>query len=249
MPYLPRSCIWLRGQLERGNETDYLHWQLVVCFARKVRLGTVREVFGEQMHAELSRSASANSYVWKEDTRIEGTQFELGARPFQRNSQEHWDEIRDKAKSGNLEEIPSQVFVTHYGSLSKIARDYMRPNAIERTVCVYWGPSGVGKSRRAWNEAGLDAFPKDPNTKFWDGYRGHENVVIDEFRGLINISHVLRWFDRYPVNVETKGGGTVLKAKSVWITSNLSPREWYPELDDVTMNALLRRLRVVHIPM
>jgi hypothetical protein len=122
--------------------------------------------------------------------------------------------------------------------------DNLQPIAQERQVVVYWGPTGAGKSRRAWDEATLDAYPKDPRTKFWDGYRGQENVVIDEFRGGIDIGHLLRWCDRYPVNVEIKGSAVTLKAKKIWITSNLSPNQWYPDLDQETTQALLRRLTI-----
>jgi len=38
---------------------------------------------GERGHWELSRSDAAAEYVWKEDTRVPGTQFEFGSRPFQ----------------------------------------------------------------------------------------------------------------------------------------------------------------------
>lgn len=116
--------------------------------------------------------------------------------------------------------------------------------AIERSVSVFWGATGSGKSRRAWEQAGLDAFPKDPRTKFWDGYRGQQHVVIDEFRGGIDIAHMLRWLDRYPVIIEVKGSSTVLKATKVWITSNLHPQDWYPDLDQATKQALLRRLDI-----
>jgi len=111
-------------------------------------------------------------------------------------------------------------------------------------VSVFWGATGTGKSRRAWDEAGLDAYPKDPNTKFWCGYRSHQHVVIDEFRGAISISHLLRWLDRYPVIVEIKGGAHVLAATHFWITSNLDPRQWYPTEDQDTIDALLRRLNI-----
>lgn len=122
----------------------------------------------------------------------------------------------------------------------------MKPIAEERKIKVFWGATGTGKSRKAWEEAGWDAYPKDPNTKFWDGYSGQENVVIDEFRGRIDIAHVLRWFDRYPVVVEVKGSSQVFRAKNIWITSNLDPRCWYPDLDEETKKALLRRLEIVH---
>ena len=113
-------------------------------------------------------------------------------------------------------------------------------------VC-YWGATGTGKSRRAWDEAGLDAYPKDPRTKFWDGYRGQEHVVMDEFRGAIDIGHILRWLDRYPVIVEVKGSSVVLKASKIWITSNLHPRSWFMELDEITYLALERRLEIIKI--
>lgn len=118
----------------------------------------------------------------------------------------------------------------------------MNPLAMERQVHVYWGATGLGKSRKAWEEAGLAAYPKGPTSIYWDGYTGQENVVIDEFRGGIGISHLLRWFDRYPVCVENKFGGCVLCAKHIWITSNLNPLDWYKDLDKETMDALLRRL-------
>lgn len=58
---------------------------------------------------------------------------------------------------------------------------------------------------------------------------------------------MLRWLDRYPVRVEFKGGSRPLLCKTIWITSNLAPEEWYPELDPETRNAFLRRLtNIVH---
>jgi len=59
-----------------------------------------------------------------------------------------------------------------------IAADFAEPAGMERTVVVFCGRTGTGKSRRAWEEAGLGAYPKDPRTKFWDGYRDQSHVVI-----------------------------------------------------------------------
>lgn len=71
---------------------------------------------------------------------------------------------------------------------------------------------------------------------------------MDEFRGGIDIAHLLRWFDRYPVIVEIKGGATVFNAENIYITSNLNPRDWYKDVDEETKNALLRRLNIQHFP-
>lgn len=246
LPWLPPSCNYIRGQLERGADSGYLHWQILVAFKRSVRLGAVKSDFGATCHAEKSRSRAATDYVWKDQTRVDGTQFELGKTPFKRNCSTDWEAVLDSAKRGRLDDIPADVLVRCYSNLRRIASDYSEPLAIERQVNVYWGRTGAGKSRRAWDEAGLQAYPKDPRSKFWDGYRGHANVVVDEFRGGIDISHILRWLDRYPCLVEIKGSSVVLKAERIWITSNIHPNDWYPELDDETKQALLRRLNVVH---
>lgn len=244
MPFQPRGVRWIRGQLECGSETGFLHWQLVVEFDRKVRLGGVKSVFGS-IHAELSRSAAANEYVFKDDTYVDGTRFELGRGSFRRNSKADWDEIWRAAVDGEFERIPAGVRVSSYAAISRIAKDHLKPIAMEREVNVYVGRTGMGKSRRAWFEAGWDAYPKDPNTKFWDGYRGQKHVVMDEFRGKIDISNILRWTDRYPVSVETKGSGCVFSASKLWITSNIHPELWYPDLDRETKDALIRRLNIV----
>lgn len=245
-PYLPNSVAYIKGQLERGGNTGFLHWQVLVAFQKKIRPAGVKTIFGDSCHVELSRSDAANEYVWKEETRVEGTQFELGRLAFKRNSPKDWDALWEAAKRGRLEDIPADIRLQHYRTIKQIEKDHLQPIAVEREVFVFWGAPGTGKSRRAWEEAGLDAYPKDPCTKYWDGYQNQEHVVIDEFRGEINISHILRWFDRYPVNVECKFGATTLRAKRVWITSNLDPREWYPTLNQDTQGALLRRLNITH---
>lgn len=240
---LHERVAYIKGQLEQGETTGYRHWQVLVVLRRKGSLSTLKDIFGRTIHAELSRSSAANEYVWKEDTRV-GEQFEYGALPFKRNDPKDWEQIWDLAKKGDLNGIPADVRIQCYRTLRTIRSDYAVPEAMVRRCVVFCGRTGTGKSRRAWEEASLSAYPKDPRTKFWDGYRDQEHVVIDEFRGSIDISHMLRWLDRYPCLVEIKGSSTVLVARSIWITSNVHPRNWYPDLDGPTVEALLRRLEI-----
>lgn len=244
-PFLPGGVQWIKGQLEVGA-SGFVHWQLVVSFSTKKTLRYVKSIFGDTIHGEPTRSEAACDYVWKDDTSVPNTRFELGQRSLKRSSKHDWDIIKKLAANGDLDQIPSDVYVRHYGNLKRIAADNATPVGMERNCYVYWGATGLGKSRRAWDEAGMEAYPKDPRTKWWCGYRGQSSVVIDEFRGDIGISHMLRWLDRYPVSVETKGSSVPLRASKLWITSNLDPRHWYPDLDEETKAALLRRLQITH---
>jgi len=195
----------------------------------------------------LTYSKSAEKYVWKDDTAIPGTRFEYGKRPLKRNCGADWEAVRTSALEGRFEDIPADIYVRYYSSLCRIRSDNLQPRPIIRVTTVYWGSTGVGKSKRAWEEAGSAAYSKDPRSKFWFGYKQQPNVIIDEFRGGIDVAHILRWLDRYPVTVELKGSSTPLYAQNFWITSNLHPQDWYPDLDAETKAALIRRLNIIKI--
>jgi len=243
----PTGIAWIVGQQEKGAETGYLHYQCVVAFSKKVSVSGVVGVFGRGTHCELTRSEAAIAYVGKEETRV-GEPFEFGAKPIRRNSKTDWESVWTAAQSGDLLRIPANIRVVSYRTLRAIQSDFSAPRSIERRVEVFWGATGTGKSRRAWHEAGVDAYAKCPRSKFWDGYQDQIHVVLDEFRGGIDVAHLLRWFDRYPVRVEVKGSTRPFNAERIWITSNLPVEQWYPLIDDETLAALKRRLNIIHFP-
>lgn len=171
LPYQPPGVVWIRGQLESGGSTGFLHWQLFATFAKKQRLAGVKSVFGNTCHAEPSRSTAAEEYVFKDTTAVANTRFELGSKPIQRNNAKDWERIRELARSGRLEDIPGILYINHryfyaigdiyirnYSNLKRIAVDNAVAIEQEREVYVFWGKSGTGKSRRAWAEAGNTPF-------------------------------------------------------------------------------------------
>lgn len=243
---LPPQLSWIRGQQEIG-ESGYHHWQLIVGFRQKASLRAVKVCFGNSCHGELANSSAADEYVWKDATRVEGTQFEFGVKTINPSTKTDWDQVWARATAGDLLAIPANIRVVSYRTLRAIASDHDAPQAIVRSAIVYWGPTGTGKSRRAWDEGGLDAYCKDPRSKFWCGYQGERHVIIDEFRGGIDIAHLLRWLDRYPVRVEIKGSSRPLAAEKFWITSNLDPQYWFPDCDLATFEALKRRLEIINL--
>lgn len=242
VPCLVEGTSWIYGQPELG-ESGYRHWQFIAAFAAKKTIRQVKALFPSSAHVESTRSSAAETYCRKEDTR-DGEQFEFGRKPFQRNSATDWESVRNSVKSGDIDAVPPDIFIRYYRSLRAISADYAVPRFIEREIRVFHGPTGTGKSRRAWEEAGATAYCKDPRSKFWCGYNNQKEVIIDEFRGGIDIAHLLRWFDRYPVNVELKGASIPLSAERIWVTSNLHPDQWYPELDSATLDALKRRMNI-----
>jgi len=106
----------------------------------------------------------------------------------------------------------------------------------------YWGATGTGKTRRAMEEAGADRWVSGRSLQWWDGYDGHANVIIDDFRGDFCPFHtLLRYLDRYECRVEVKGGSRQLLARNIWITSCLPPEKAYPGCSE-RVDQLLRRI-------
>jgi hypothetical protein len=150
-----------------------------------------------------------------------------------------------QASEGKLCDIDKGVYIRNYNSLNRIMIDHAVPKKrIGGVAKLFIGPTGTGKSHQAFLEAGDTVYIKNPNTKWWDGYKGEENVIIDEFCGRIDISYLLLWLDKYPCPAEKKCFNTCLNAKYFWITSNLTPEEWYPDARPIHIAALKRRIKV-----
>lgn len=109
----------------------------------------------------------------------------------------------------------------------------------------YWGSTGVGKSHAAFKDF-PDAYRKTSSNKWWDGYDGHENVIIDDFDKTHNYQgyHLKIWADRYAFIAEQKGGAVMIRPKAIVVTSNYHPKDIWD--DDTTLLPILRRFKIVH---
>lgn len=241
---------YMACQVERCPDTDRLHIQGYCSVTNaRTRLGVQRmlSVGGLlQFHCAPRRGTheEALAYVTKEESRIPDTSLVLGLAPEQGRRRD-LEEIRGRLIAGDsLREIA----MDHFGDWLRYERGFRSFRAIIREqrdfqteVIVLWGRSGSGKSRYAWEQGGPDSYwLHNPNSNrcFWDGYDGHESVVIDEFSGWLPYSFMLRLIDRYPMRVETKNGSVPFIAKRIFITSNVCPSRWYRR----GLGALRRRL-------
>lgn len=114
----------------------------------------------------------------------------------------------------------------------------------------YWlsGPTGLGKSRWALTNF-PDAYYKDPETDWWDGYLQQETVVIDDYRPTkaLTFTKLLRLLDRYPMTIQVKGATLQFASKRVIFTSPLPLIETFSSLEwlkDEQMDQLQRRMRI-----
>jgi len=247
-PELIEGTTWIRGQKEIGANSGRPHWQLVVAYRDKVRLARLVKDF-PRCHAEPTQSASANDYVFKDETYIDGTRFELGEKPFNRSSKTDWALAKKKAQEGKIDDVPADVYIKYYRTLKQIATDHMTKPADLSNVAGIWiyGPPGVGKSHFARQHYGSSLYFK-PQNKWWDGYQGEKNVLLDDFdyKGLGH--HLKIWGDKYAFMAEQKGSSILIRPNNFIVTSNYSIEELFTE-DEALCAAIKRRFYVIHLPM
>jgi len=246
-------AIWQKEKGANGTE----HLQGYCVFMQKKRLSWLKKnaTPGAHWEGRLGTHEQAKEYSRKQDTRIAGP-WETGQEDPKLGSQGKRNDLmalKRKLDSGKTEAEIAQdeeSFPT-WAKFHKIIPRYRILTGKQRDWPVFtqviWGAPGLGKTRKARDLAGCDAFwlsRPAGQTVWFDGYIGQETIVIDEFYGWISFDLLCRLLDRYPLNVETKGGSTPMTARKVIITSNVAPLAWYPNISQERIGALWRRLEM-----
>ncbi|VUZ50883.1 unnamed protein product [Hymenolepis diminuta] len=117
-------------------------------------------------------------------------------------------------------------------------------------VFYYWGPPGVGKSRRAHDEATQTDEPIYYKSRgvWWDHYDNQPNVIIDDFYGWIPYDELLKICDRYPYQVPVKDKNDS-QMRYLWqmfqdLFKNRESLPKYNDNEDCTNPTTSKRLRM-----
>lgn len=134
-------------------------------------------------------------------------------------------------KGGTMKEVAEEVpgtYVRYHKGFMALKAQLIVPRNTVPTVTVFYGKTGKGKTRMAKAIAGENAYTWFPQMgKWFDGYTGQENVIMDEFRGQLALGQLLNMLDRYDCKVEYKGGIIEFCATNIVITSPKHPKDWY----------------------
>lgn len=271
---------YMAGQLEFGNKKMRLHWQFVIDFTRgrskQEAAFELKELFGYHPHVEVrQRQNAAVKYVFK-DEGIPGTEFVFGATIANPTAACAEMVVSATRRGGDairslLNTNPAVLAGAGMYSLYKLSRTQFGSgvlhNTYKRRVVVFWGPTGLGKSRQFlywWERV------RHPTTemqyyyewgagttggKWADGYAGQPIIWIDEFKGAVDIDLLKKLLDPFGRDnqMEVKGDYIHFQHWIIVITSNVDPEQWYPQAKAVDKLAIHRRLyehdtaKVVHV--
>lgn len=116
------------GQIERGEEKGYMHWQLTFTLKEKKRMSWLKNHFHDKAHLELAHNPDAcYDYCSKSETRVQG--------PF------YWPEPLNK-----IEDYFTEYHCVMKNWQSKIL-DIVEGERDLRKIYWFWEPvGGIGKS-------------------------------------------------------------------------------------------------------
>lgn len=240
-------CRFISYSKEVAPTTLTPHLQGYVCFTNATTLRSVRKkLLGchvEAMHGSISQN---DTYISKMSNPVERGEKPMSNDNKGRAEQLRWKRSLDLAKSDSIDEIDADIQLRYYGTLKRIAMDYMvKPVPLDEVTGLWIvGKSGVGKSKYVFDTY-PDHYVKSRN-KWWNGYRNEDVVCCDDI-GIKDAewmsSFLKDWAGQYPFQAENKGGGLTIRPKKFIVTSQYDIETLWS--DEETRSALLRRFRVM----
>lgn len=246
-----KELYYILCQKEQCPTTNKLHWQgYYECKTRKGIKGHQNNLLAPKCHVEQSYGSYKDNKIYcsKDNTSL-GERFEWGE-PIKQGERRDLSLLKKDLDAGmSLKEIAEnhfQEFLLYNNGI----KEYMLLNRPKRSwkteLHVIVGPAGCGKSEKVWSH-GIDKVCTIAATQtgvWWDVYDGEEIILFDEFCGQIPYSTLLNLTDRYPFTVPKKRSTVQFTGKLIYIVSNKTPDQWYPEIskDKNLWPAFLRRI-------
>lgn len=251
-PEISGQLEYLVVQEERGEEGT-VHYQGFVIFKSKKRLSWIKNNCNNRGHFEVTKGSNkeASDYCKKDETYTGGLRVEIGQMPERKagkaserleKAADELDQIKTVYKRPR--EIDSMTLLqSGFTQAYKLCTDDIlgpfRPNL---RILTLIGPPGCGKSwtiNSFFPHHGLCIYG---NSGCWFQNPSADCMIFEEFNGQIQLQKMLQYLDPYPLALEVKGRMAPACYDTVIITSNVTPKWWYPINDSSKREAAVHAL-------
>lgn len=251
---------------EIGENQTY-HTHIYLHGRGGIRFSTLQKNF-TGAHFEMAKGTALQNmeYVsktgkWadnkKAETSVDGTFHEFGEMPVERQGKRNdLDDLYCMIKDGMtdyeiLEQSPDYLL-----NLDKIERtrqiiiqERFKNEWRNITTTYIYGNTGTGKTRKVMEEYGYgNVFRVTDYLHPFDGYKGQDVVIFEEFRSSMRINDMLNYLDGYPLELPCRYANKFACFTKVYIISNVSLAQQYTQIQlesYETWLAFLRRIKSV----
>jgi len=240
-------CKYIAYSEEIAPTTGTPHLQGYISFSSAKTLNAVKSLLPGCHVSTMNGSIAQNeAYCSKAGQLVERGEKPISNDNKGRAEKLRWNNARQLAKEGKLDEIDADIFIRCYTTLKRIKSDYQSKPPPTNVKC-YWifGPTGTGKSHSVESNF-PDCYKKSmDDLKWFDGYSGEQSVYLEDldvyqvkWGGLLK-----RLADKWPMQASVKGSMCYIRPLWVLVTSNYHPRDIWT--DQQTLDPLLRRFTVI----
>jgi len=237
---------------EIAPTTGTPHLQGYIYFENAKSINVVRKKLSGA-NVDVAKGSAEQNKVYCSK---EGDYVEEGEIPKQ-GKRVDLDRIKDEVMNGKkVDDIAVEnpdTFHKYGRTLSKLEDIAFRKKYREWMTMGYWywGPTGVGKSHKAYEGFTPDThYVWKLNDNNWqDGYTGQKIVIINDFRGEIKYNELLNLLDKWPHWIPRRGREPApFLAEKVIITSSLRPSDIYNRRhEEDSLEQLQRRLIIERV--
>lgn len=239
------------------------HTHVFVVFKNAVEFKSLQKPFlGAHIEAVAGSNQENRDYIrkegkWEEDkkkeTNLPETFEEYGELPSDRaQGKKISAEIFELIKQGKSNFEIMDLYPTAMNSLEKIER--ARQTILEEQykkvfrkveVTYIWGKTGVGKTRGVMEKYDYNVYRVIDYLHPFDGYKGQDVILFDEFRSSLPIGEMLTYLEGYPLALPCRYANKQACYTKVYLISNIPLEQQYQnvQVEQVeTWNALKRRI-------
>ncbi len=225
------------------------HTHVYVAFSNSVMFDTMHSRFyGVHIEKANGKHSENREYVrkegkWQDDakheTNLPETFEEWGELPSDMpKTESQAAQILQMIKDGKsnreiIEEIPTAYCKLSYIEQTRQTLLHEQHKDEWRTleVVYIWGETAAGKTRSVMEKHGYSKVYRVTNYDHpFDGYKGEDVILFDEFRSSLKLSDMLTYLDGYPVKLPCRYADKQACFTKVYVISNIPLEKQYPNI-------------------
>lgn len=224
---------WLIIAKETGD-SNTPHLQGALILNTQTAFSTVKKLPGlTRAHLEPMHGSPQDSlaYCSKQDS----VPFVYGTLPTPGKRNDLYNVVDQILEGKSIKEISENtegaVAVVKFFKGLTVLRSITRPKRTTPPMVMWvYGQTGTGKTRSCFEWANKlgDVWISSGGLRWFDGYDGQDSAIFDDFRSKgVSFSFLLRLLDRYPLQVEFKGGFVEWTPRYIFITAPEKPADMF----------------------
>lgn len=256
-----RSGAWVFCVSEKGLR----HIHMVLEDQKAMRFSAIKKSYAPGMHFEATKGnkQQAEDYIYKRGPFEEKGEEILafvqhgeikGCQGQRRDLIGLYDMIA--AGMSNYDIIQENpLFMFNIDKIERVRQTLLDEKFSDtwRTLDVtyVWGMTGAGKTRDIMDKYGYrNVYRVTDYLHPFDGYKGQDVVLFEEFRSCLPIDDMLKYMDGYPVEFPARYNNRQACFTKVYLATNIDLRAQYPNIQreqPITWQGFLRRIHRVKV--